>query len=142
MQLPFYFLSILFNLIAGLILCADYINDKITGFSSVSEFIGSSKAKFIIGTPTFIIGFIKLLIPVSTNAGIGRWIFLGDLVPATAGMILGFALLMDFLKQKAIINTETLMRLDSMMIQNKSKIGVAGLIVAFLHFILYNWLFL
>ena len=130
-----YFLSVLFNIFCGLILAAEFISEKISSFTSFSEMISGSRAKFIIGATAFVVGVLKLLVPISRMSGTAaNWLILGDLLPAAMGMLLGFALLMDFLKQKSVINTDTLIRLDSIIIQNKKTIGFAGIIVALLHF--------
>jgi len=123
-----YFLSVFFNGLAGLVLSSDYISEKFSGFTGVRDLINGAKPKFTIGLIAFIIGALKLFAPVS------GWLILGDLLPAFGGLLLGFILLMDFLRERSVMNSDVLVRIDSLVTSNKTAAGVIGLLIALLHF--------
>lgn len=124
----FYFLSVFLNGLAGLVLSSDYISEKFSGFAGIRDLINGAKTKFTIGISTFILGALKLFAPVS------GWLVLGDFLPAVGGLALGFILLMDFLKQRSVMNSDMLVRIDSLVTANKTPVGFAGILIAVLHF--------
>jgi len=132
-----YFLSVLLNALSGLVLSSEFLDEKFASFSGIREILDNSGVKFIIGISTFIVGLLKFFFPVT-----GEWLILGDFLPAFGGCLLGFALLLDYLKERSVVNTDTLIRLDSLVTSNKTAIGFAGIGIAILHFFFCNGFFL
>ena len=151
-----YFLSIVFNFLASLILIIDGkkletngagvtgFNDMTDEDADIGEEKGPGKGKkifnfqdiaenkafhFFIGTVTFIIGVFKLL---ASYDGI---MIIGDLLPAIAGIILGGMLFVDYFKSTTAISSEIINKLDEIFIKNKKYIGTAGIAIAITHFI-------
>ena len=61
-MIQIYFLSILSNVLAGLILSADHYSEKFPGFTAVREFFtGKPGLRVTVGVVSFITGFLKLL---------------------------------------------------------------------------------
>lgn len=127
LSLQFYFLAVLFNFLAGLILCSEYIKEKIPAFTGLIQFLDSKETKFVIGVITLIAGIFKLIVPLGI-------VIIGDFIPAVASVGLGLALLMDFFKESTTINSDTIEKLDSLLLSNKNRIGGLGLLIAVIHF--------
>lgn len=126
LALPIYFLAVLFNFLAGLILCSEYIKDRIPALSGFIDFISNKEAKFVIGLISLIAGIFKLVTPIGV-------IIIGDLIPAFMSMGLGVALLIDFFKESTTINSDTIEKLDTLVVNNKNMIGGFGIFVSILH---------
>ncbi|MBQ2314889.1 MAG: hypothetical protein II187_08280 [Treponema sp.] len=150
----FYFLSVLFNILAGLILVygrdltqgddeadeeleligeddGNAGGEKVRGASLFKDFDGFNNATFrlVIGILSTFVGIMKLLaaydgIPV-----------LGDLLPAFAGIGAGASLLIEYYLLNAS-DPDTLPEgLQSVFIDSRKYIGVLCLVVGLLHFI-------
>jgi len=126
-----YFLLIVFNTLAGIILASEAIREKVPAISKFIELIAIKEIKFIIGIGSLIVGVIKLIAPVG-------FIIIGDLIPAVSSGVMGITLLVDFYKDNTTIKSETINKLDNTFLKNKTKIGLLGLLVALLHFF-FDW---
>ncbi len=165
----FYFLSILFNIIAGLILiygrdltCFDAVesddNDDLSFDESsaigdddfgVSEEAPKVKAadkisdiglfnnqtfRLVVGILSVFVALMKLLSSMDTP-------FVGDLLPAVAGFLCGFSLLLEFyIVSSGEDNIPE--NVKSIFIDSRKYIGIACLAVGVLHFVLPRILFL
>ncbi|MCL2192556.1 MAG: hypothetical protein FWB78_04070, partial [Treponema sp.] len=93
--------------------------------------------RLIIGIITAVTGLLKLLAPV-------RVPILGDLLPAVAGIVAGFMLVYGFYRDHGS-GTDSEGKIDSvgnMLLQFKRQIGIACIVIAVLHFLFPNALFL
>ncbi len=163
----FYFLSVLFNILAGLILVygkdfTSYDSDDLSpanldssdaddDFSditaSVEEEAAASESKeansagdfailnnktfrLVVGILGVFVGIIKLLSPMDIP-------FVGDLIPALAGIVGGFALLVEYYVissgDSGINDT-----LREIFIDSRKYLGIICVAAGVLHFILYN----
>ena len=127
LSLQIYFLAVLFNILAGLILCSDNIKEKIPALSGLMEFLSGKEVRKVIGIGTLIAGIFKLMLPVGVP-------FLGDFIPAITSMGLGIALLLEIFKENSSISSERIQKLDDMLSTYKNTIGGIGIFVAVVHF--------
>jgi len=149
-MIQLYFLSILCNGLAGYILFAG--NDGEEPESSADDFTAGSIEKsmrFSLNTPTFhlvlgilcaVTGILKLLSP--TMDGI---LLIGDLLPSAAGVVSGILLIFGIYRQDisaAPENPGALDRLGIGLLRFRRAIGLGLIIVAFLHFLFPQALFL
>jgi hypothetical protein len=104
------------------------------------------KARFTINNPVFflvlgicciVIGVLKLLSP--TLDGI---IILGDLIPSAAGVIAGLILIFGIYRQDVSAKSGELDRLGTNMLSFRKPIGLGLMVVALLHFLFPQALFL
>ena len=131
-MVQFYFLSILANLVGGLALSAGYLEKRFPGLSGVREFFAAKPGlRVFLGVTAATTGFLKLL---SATAGDVRVV--GDLVPALCGLLLGTALLFDRYREKSTVSSATVEKVDRMLAKKQSLIGVVGVVVGLLHFLL------
>ncbi len=126
-----YFLSVLFNLLTGLILSAEFLSDKIKALKSFNEFFKTKQSSLtVISIISMIIGLFKIL-----SCFKGDLPVIGDLLPAFGGLIGGFTLFFMCYKEKAEVSTELTEKIDSIMLNNKALIGICCIVISVLHFI-------
>lgn len=145
-MIQFYFLSILFNLLAGLILvyCRDLTIDEDFSVESGSEnddpellngFKGLDNSTFrlVLGGLSVLVGIMKLLSSYDVAV-------VGDLIPALVSLLGGASLIIEYYS----VSSENIIpeHVQSLFIDNRKYIGVACIVAAVLHFILPNVLFL
>ena len=146
-MIQFYFLSILFNLLTGLILvyCKDLtVSDDFDDASEISDgtkpellngFDGLDNSTFrlVLGGLCVIAGIMKLLSSYDVAV-------IGDLIPAVTSLLGGAALLIEYYS----ISSESIIpeHVQGLFVDNRKYIGVACMIAAVLHFILPKVLFL
>ncbi len=159
-MMQFYFLSILLNLITGSILLYSCENPqdvednfdessenpdlekkskikkifyKIFGTTKIAE---DSLFHLIIGFLTVFTGLVKLLSPCSSP------IFLGDLLPALAGLVGGASLLLLYFSQKSEVEINLPSFLEKIFISERKIVAIALIVIAIVHFIVPGVLFL
>ena len=131
-MIQIYFLSILSNVLAGLILSAGHYSEKFSGFGAVRDFFsGKPGFRVAIGVIAFLTGFLKLLTVTKGDVPV-----VGDLLPALTGLILGLGLLFERYKEKSTVSSKTVETADKLILRHKTVYGSIGIIVAALHFLL------
>ncbi|MBE6349288.1 MAG: hypothetical protein E7062_00845 [Spirochaetaceae bacterium] len=138
-MLQFYFLSILVNLLIGAILVFSppAQNTEEENTHSLTHLIFENKTfQLILGILTVFISIMKLLSVVPSDVPV-----IGDLIPAVAGLLGGFYLLLSY--YLAHTTTEvTLHPLMQKVLDSKKYIGIICLAAALLHFLFPKVLFL
>lgn len=151
-MVQFYFLSVLLNILVGVILIVSNNSTKLnaSNFDSEEEgnsFLSDIEHDSILSNETFcvivgiictLIGFLKLFFTYSTTKNI---ILFGDFFPAIFGLGCGLILVLDFYKS-SLSNTELPAFIESIFFENKKYFGCCSIIVGFLHFIFPGVLFL
>ena len=122
-MLQFYFLSIFANMLAGLTLTSDYLAEKFKTFLPFKELFSKKNVKTTIGIAAFVVGFLKLL-------------------PALAGLAMGAGLILGIIKERAKVSAETVDNLEKTVMTYRVPLGIAGLVISALHFLLPGALFL
>ena len=132
-----YMLSILSLLAAGLILSSDYLVERMAWLSGLKEFAAQRGVKIGVGIVTAIVGIMKLIVrsPGETVP------VAGDLLPALAGIVLGGLLLADTLRagRDSIATEEQPVAVDKVtnaVMPYRTPIGIAGMVIAIVHFLL------
>jgi hypothetical protein len=124
-----YLLSVVGNILAGLVLAAEHLSKKMPLFKQLDNFFKNIGWRIALAFVVAVVALIQLVWPYD---GIP---VLGDLLPMTAGLACGFTLVYDFVRSKSDVETKALVALDKVFIHNKFLIGVGSIIVAFLHFL-------
>ncbi|MFP4301578.1 MAG: hypothetical protein ACLFPW_12840 [Spirochaetaceae bacterium] len=133
-----YFLSILVNLLAGITLSFDRMDERLQLRSLFNpELFQHAGFRLTMAIFTFVVGFLKLL-----SVSPGDVPVVGDLLPALAGMVMGFTLFLQYYKDRTTVESSSLTSLDRIFGNNSAIIGTLGIIVAILHFFLHRVLFL
>jgi hypothetical protein len=128
----FYLLSFLANIIAGLTLAGDFLGEKIPFLSSFKNLRDDRNAEIGIGAASAIIGFIKFFV-LSPGETVP---IAGDLLPALTGIVLGAVLLAEAFRQKVKSKAEQLEKISQAVLSYRVPLGIVGVVVAFLHFLL------
>ena len=135
-MMQIYFLSIVFNALTGYMLVFEdeKKNPDTPGFSLRDE-----KYRLILGILTVAAGVLKLLSAVNGDVRI-----LGDLFPAAAGMVSGFILVLEYLKNNStVVHDEPgKTNINLVLFRNRKIIGIAAIAAAILHFLFPTVLFL
>lgn len=147
-MVQFYFLSILFNILAGLILISaksdselvlDDDDEASNKFDEVKEsleqdsFLNNETFCLVTGAICAFVGLIKLFFAYSkTGHGIP---VLGDLLPALFGLAGGAIILLEYYS-KSFADHELPDFVENVLLRNKMYIGIGCVVAAVLHFIL------
>jgi len=135
-MLQFFFLSVLLNIVGGAILASDFLETKISFFGSITEaFKGKANTRLFIGILTFLVGIFKILSVTSGDVKI-----VGDLLPALAGLLTGFGLLVEYYQTRTDVETEN--SISTLLDKYKHILGSAAILIGILHFFFPRVLFL
>jgi purine-cytosine permease-like protein len=130
-MVQFYALSVFVNLFIGSLLSIDGKSGEASFFSRMKEVLEDGGFKFSLGILSLIIGFFKILTPT-----IGDIPVVGDFLPAVTGIVLGGVLLLEFFRTKSDVSSEAISKIEGAVVQNRKFIGVAGIVVGILHFLM------
>ena len=149
-MLQMYFLSIILNVLAGLILLSkkpvevtteapekkrNLIEDMNKSLSENNFFQNKSFA-LVIAILALLTGIIKLFCVAK-----GGIIILGDLLPALAGITAGFAILLNYYLSTATVATNLPAIIKTIFVDNISWVGIIACAIALLHFIMPGVIF-
>ena len=83
--MQFYFLSVVINLLAGILLAGDYLAQRFPGLKALLPELGTRSSGVTIGAVTAGVGVLKLFV----YADSAQIVVVGDLLPALTGIVLG-----------------------------------------------------
>lgn len=149
-MLQMYFLSIILNVLAGLILLSkkpvevteDAPGKKMNLLEDMSKtlsennFFQNKTFALVIAILALLTGIIKLFCVAK-----GGIIILGDLLPALAGVTSGFAILLNYYLSTATVGTNLPAILKTIFVDNICWVGIAACVIALLHFIMPGVIF-
>ena len=163
-----YLLSVLSTIAAGTTLAADYLVDRVPVLEPLRRFAASNRAKSTLGAIAVVVGFVKLFAraPVA-NPEAKQWFIVGDFLPAVAGMLLGAMLMIDRCRERklpgdgaeqvvagdgadegAATNESSdaghtaISKIDDALKPYRTPLGLAGIAVGVIHFLLARLQFL
>jgi uncharacterized membrane-anchored protein len=134
-----YFLSIVFNGLAGFLLIFGDSEEKNSAENSRKLSIVGDGFRLILGILAAITGVLKLLTPMS---GIP---ILGDFVPAITGIAAGFILIYSFYRERSsesIDSQEKINHIGEIFLHHRKTAGIILIASAALHFLFPNAFFL
>lgn len=152
-MMQFYFLSVVMNVLAGLVLLnlkghsADEFNSEadtnqkqkllkdVTEKLKVMEFLQNKTLILIVGILSLIVGVIKLFAVGESP------IIVGDLFPALGGIAAGFALLLNCYLDKSSGQINLPQIIQTIFVEKTYLIGLCCLVISVLHFIMPRVIF-
>ena len=139
MWIQVYFLSILCNGLSGFLLFTGLNDDNIIEVGTSDKFsLRNPTFHLILGIICGVTGILKLLLPTAENI-----VFIGDLIPALAGIAAGIVFIFGIFRQSsAVTGKGTLDRLGEFLLYFKKTLGIALMVIALLHFLFPQALFL
>ena len=126
-----YFLSVITLLLGGVLAASDFLTERMTGFAVLSDLTERRKLMITIGVMTALVGIVKLFLR-APNDGVP---VAGDLLPALAGIAVGFVLLVGQTRRPESVGDEIPPSQRHGIIQYRNPIGLAGVLVGLLHFL-------
>ena len=127
-MIQIYFLSIILNALAGYLLISE--DEGVLEFKSGFS-IKDETFRLIVGILAAVTGLLKIL-----SASEGDVPVVGDLVPAVAGLLSGFALIFEYYRSRSYLdNSDHTEKINRVLVGHKKIIGIAALIAAVLHFV-------
>lgn len=165
-MIQFYFLSILFNLFVGLILIygkkqpqnlstysdaeeeqnqnngdeKSSFKDKVNKFGKTineNQFVSNRTFKLVLGILAALTGIMKLLSVVRTDVPV-----VGDLLPSLVGLFGGASLILDYVSSQESSTLKFPTFIQKYFIEDTKILGYFCVIVAIVHFIFPDVLFL
>ncbi len=135
-MIQFYFLSILFNAIAGYALALDQ-DARPSSLDGIKSILSDETFRLVLGVMTIATGFFKLLSAVRGDIPV-----VGDLYPSIAGLAAGFALVFEFYRARSALASDVSERLELVFVKNRKWIGYGAMVAAVTHFLFPTVLFL
>jgi hypothetical protein len=137
-MIQIYLLSVVTNILAGVALSIDGVEDRLR-ISSVfnADLFSSSGFRLGLGIATFLAGFFKILSVTSGDVPV-----VGDLIPALSGVIQGMILAVLYYQSRSEVSSPALDAINKVFVSNRSMFGTAGILIGFLHFLFPTVLFL
>jgi hypothetical protein len=133
----FYLLSVVTNALAGLALAGDFLGERLAFLASWKNVRDRRGLLIGIGLAAAVVGVLKLIFRSP-----GEKVFVaGDLLPALMGLFQGGALLAEGFRQR-VESSQQLENVSRAVLSYRVPVGIAGMVVAFLHFLLPGVLFL
>jgi hypothetical protein len=134
-MIQFYFLSILFNVLAGVFLVTESSRDadkgeSFSGHPAIPAFLKNESLRLILGVLCMVMGLLKIL--SSTKGDIP---VIGDLFPAVAGLVAGFVLVFDFYRNQSSLEEDQTTNAGRFLLTHKKAVGFAAIAAAALHFL-------
>lgn len=133
-MVQFYFLSVLCNCIAGYIFAFGFGSENLADAEKPEA---NGKIDFnknfilVLGIITFITGIFKLITPFHSKVPV-----FGDLIPAAAGIVSGFCLLLDYYNNATTIPVSLPEKLDAVLVKSRRYVGIIVMASALIHFLL------
>ena len=127
----FYFLSIVMNFLAGYAIILTNAPDKGTAFDGIRHYLNDVTVRLVIGILTATIGLLKLIIVMRGDIPV-----IGDLLPASAGIVSGTKLFLEFYQKNASVTTDSLEKVNKFFETYGKTLGFVTLIIAFVHFLI------
>jgi len=127
----FYLLSVLANMIAGLTLAGDYLGERLPFLASFKNLRANKAAQTIIAVLAVAVGIVKLIV-LSPGENIP---VVGDILPALTGILLGALLLVEAYRPTVESRGESLEKLSRTVLTYRVPVGIAGVVIALVHFL-------
>jgi len=137
-MVQFYFLSIVLNVLGGLILASDRLGTKLPAIEMVREYLDEKPSlKLGFALLAIITGILKLLSAMKGDVPVA-----GDLLPVLAGWSVGVILFSEYYSVRNEPESVTVERPKNFLIRNKTVFGIAAAVIGVIHFFIPRVLFL
>ena len=138
-MLQFYMLSIVADILAGLTLSGAFVKERVPAMAALIDALGKPRSRVILGYFAGVVGIVKLIVR-STPRDVP---VVGDLLPALAGIAMGVALLIEYYRDRpeGTPGNETADRVGQVVTAYRTPLGITGIVLAVLHFLIPGTLF-
>lgn len=125
-----YFLLVVFNILAGLMLSGEFLESKLEAFKPFHDLISSEVFKATIGCLGTIVGFLSLFIVYE-----GNLIIVGDIIPAVVLIIAGLSLFIGYIVKEDFDGGSFYKWFNSIFIKNSTIVGIVAIFFGLVHFL-------
>jgi uncharacterized membrane protein len=135
-----WFIAVIVNFILGVILAAEYLEDKVPGSKSLQSFmVDQPAARVIFGLLGLVVGFLKLFIHMGPKE---HWVIFADFFPAVLSILAGLILLWEYYQDRTTVESDRVTQIGELVSQNKTLIGVLSVVFSIVHFFFNGFLFI
>lgn len=143
-MLQFYALSVLLNVLVGLVLlyAKNYSKEAIDNedgslsddepseekSGSDAGFLDNQTFRLVLGIVSLFVGLLKILSPVAVAV-------IGDIIPALAGIVGGLVLLFEYYISSSSLETSLPEIFTTVAVHGRRYVGIACIVAGLLHFI-------
>ncbi len=131
MEFQIYFLVVVTHLMASLVLASPSLGRKNESFAALGPLLTNKAFQLIFGVVTVFAAVATLL-----NRHPGDVILLGDLLPASSGLLMGAYFIMSHFAQNLEENRSWMQTYVELITDHGQLIGMGTLIIGILHFLL------
>lgn len=124
-----YFLLVLLNVLAGLLLARHGLKRSLGAWDSFFIPFEHRLVRGLVGLATFLSGFLGLLFVLP-----GDQIFLGDLFPSVTALLGGTILVLEYYQKDPGEGSRPATKVEDFLVSNKLIVGVVCLTFGVIHF--------
>ncbi|MBQ0052107.1 MAG: hypothetical protein KBT11_08605 [Treponema sp.] len=135
-MLQFYFLSILLNVVTGFVFLYASEENSENGIASL-PILSDKTFRLVLGILMALTGLLKLLSPIQYDIA-----FIGDLIPALAGLAGGASLLVEWYEEKSSVSLPLPEIIQTAFVEGRKYLGIFCIASGVLHFVFPRVLFL
>lgn len=137
-MVQFYFLSIVINILGGLVLASERLGPKFPVVQTMREYLDEKPSfKLILALLAIVTGILKLLSAMKGDVPVA-----GDLLPVLAGWTVGVILFWEYYSVRNEGDALAAERPVNFLIRQKALFGLAAAVVGVVHFFIPRVLFL
>jgi hypothetical protein len=137
-MVQFYLLAVVINILGGLVLTSDMVEERIPAVRSLQDSLSlNSAVRVIVIIITLVTALFKILSVTEGDVPV-----LGDLVPSLSLFALGFVFFLQYYLDRSDVKSASFERLEHIFIENKSIIGIIAMVAGIVHFLFPRVLFL
>ena len=133
-----YFLTVLANILAGLVIANSFLKEKIKGFDKFSDMLENRTFKLWLGIAVAVIGILSFF-----KFGEKDIVIIGDLLPSLSSLFCGFVLISQYIAVKSegddSVSEEVsgfFKSVSALSEKYNAIIGITAIIIGILHMIL------
>ncbi len=137
-MVQFYLLAVVINILGGLLLASNILENKVPALHSLQESLSfNSVARVVAIVIAILVAIFKLLSVTAGDVPV-----VGDLLPALSLIAVAFVFFLEYYEDRASVKSPAFEKLEAVFIGNKSVVGIIAIIVGIAHFLFPKVLFL
>jgi len=137
-MVQFYFLSIVLNVLGGLVLASDRIGDKFPVSKYLRDYLDEKPSlKLGFALLAVVVGILKLLSVMKGDVPV-----VGDFLSVLGSWAVGVILFSEYYSVRNETETSVIEKPSNFLVRNKAVFGLAAAVIGVVHFFLPRVLFL
>lgn len=137
-MVQFYLLAVILNILGGLFLSSELLEDRFPVVKSLRESLSLNNSTRVVAILIALVTALFKILSVTE----GDVPVVGDLLPALSLIALAFVVFLEFYRERASVETSFMEKLNSFFLEKKTIIGIAAMAIGIAHFLFPSVLFL